>query len=102
MQSQLLSSDAYFLREQLSNENIELLLVNGRSATDWLQRVCGTVLNPLYSINGYSAYPAYLFEGIVLGRVRVIAWSTYLQHRSVSYALKAVIKAAVAKRIRES
>ena len=99
VQSRLLDADAHFLREQLSNENIELLLVNGRGATDWLQTVCGTDLNPLCRITGYSKYPAYLFQGIILGRVRVIAWSTFLQHRSVHGTLKTVIKERVAQQI---
>ena len=102
VQRRLLGSDAYFLREQLSNENIELLLVNGRSATDWLQVVCDTNLNPIYRITGYSKYPAYLFQGVVLDRVRVIAWSTYLQHRSVPYTLKAAIRAGISRCVQES
>ncbi len=91
----LLLADANFLREQLTNENIELLLVNGIEAADILQGAFCTKLEELCPVE-VSGKRTKLFVGSILGRVRVIAWSAYIQ-RGVSHERKAALAERIAQ-----
>ncbi len=79
LQNQLIDADAKFLRHQLTAENINLLLVNGRGVKDQLQRKLGATLREVTPIAGYGNRDTRVFVGTLLDRVRVIAWSTNLQ-----------------------
>ena len=102
VRSSLIDADAQFLKEQLSNENIELLLVNGKDATKQLLRVFCTSLGELSRIE-LSGKQTRLFDGFILGEsVRVIAWSAYVQSRFIKIELKTAIEARVAQLCQES
>ena len=101
VRSCLLDSDLPFLKEQFRNENIELLLVNGKRATKEFENAFCTELKELCPVE-ISGKPTCLFEGVILGRVRVIAWSAFLQHWTVGDELKTAIRARVAQLAQES
>ena len=98
-QSQLLDSDAPFLREQLSNENIKLLLINGISAADGFQRAFCAKLDELSPVEALGRR-SQLFDGFILDRVRVIAWSVSVQ-RGVSRQLRAALAERVLQLTKE-
>ena len=103
----LLNADAQFLKEQLSNENFELLLVNGTGVINQLKKVFQRgfrerCLDELGPIPRFGSYPTRLFTGCVLGRVRVIAWNVNLQSsRGVSGRLRAALAEHVAQIAKE-
>ena len=97
----LLSADVRFLKEQLSNENIKLLLVNGKDSTARFKRYFDTELKELCPVE-VNGKPASLFAGVTLRRIRVIAWSTFLQHWSVHDELKFAIRSRVAQLAQEA
>ena len=97
----LLDDDAQFLREQLSNENIELLLVNGSGVACPLQEMFETefkelCLDELGLIPGFGKNRTRLFTGSVLSEVRVVAWNVNLQS---PYGVTPELKAALAERV---
>ena len=96
----LLLADASFLKEQLINENIELVLVNGIDATDIFQGALCKELEELCTIE-VSGKRTRLFVGTILDRIRVIAWSVYLQ-RGVSHASKAALADRIAQLTQET
>lgn len=79
LQKQLLEEDAHFLAEQLRNENLRLLLVNGMGVVNQLQMTIAGSLEEQEPIVGYASSNTRLFSGMLFDRVRVIAWSTNLQ-----------------------
>lgn len=81
-QSCLLKRDIPFFKEQLLNENIKLLLVNGRSAKQGFESAFGKKLSKLPSLQA-NGKTIRLYEGRVLDQVQVIAWSAFVQ-RGVS------------------
>ena len=94
---QLLDADATFLLDQLSNENIKLLLVNGSGVIRQLKRSFNTQLNEADPIVGYGHHDTRLFTGTICGGVQVVAWSTNLQSSfGVSTALKTELATQVA------
>lgn len=94
---QLLDADATFLFDQLSNENIKLLLVNGSGVIRQLKRSFNTQLNEADPIVGYGHHDTRLFTGTICGGVQVVAWSTNLQSSfGVSTALKTELATQVA------
>ena len=93
-QSCLLDSDLPFLKEQFRNENIELLLVNGRRATKEFESAFCTKLRELCPVEACGK-TTQLYDGFILDRVRVIAWSAFVQ-RGVSSKLKSALAERVA------
>ena len=77
-QSCLLDSDLPFLKEQLRNENIKLLLVNGRRVIKEFESAFCTKLRELRPVEAYGKTIC-LYDGFILDRVRVIAWSAFVQ-----------------------
>lgn len=77
----LIAEDTAFLVDQLQNEKIRLLLVNGASA--WMQLKSATIgkLNIEHekTICGHSYQPCRLYYGRLFSKVCVVAWSTNLQ-----------------------
>lgn len=97
IRKRLLEADAPFLVEQLTNENIQLLLVNGKGVIDQLQRIVGSTLEQREPIVGLAHRDTNFFSGTILDRVPVIAWSTNLQSSfGVSTELRAAIRDRVA------
>ncbi len=103
LRNRLLDADAPFLLEQLSNENIQLLLVNGMGVVRHLQRIVHTTFEELAPIVGFGRKHTRLFTGTILDRVRVVAWSTNLQSSfGVTSELRSEIAAQVAELARRS
>ena len=104
----LLDADARFVKEQLSNENIELLLVNGSGVACPLQEMFETefkelCLDELGPIPGFGKNRTRLFTGSVLSEVRVVAWNVNLQSPyGVTPDLKAALAELVAQLTQES
>jgi hypothetical protein len=73
----LLRDDAVFLRQQLENEQIAVLLLNGRSVIAQLQHAFGIPLAVSQRIAS-GRLTTELVTG-VLGRCAIIGWSTNLQ-----------------------
>lgn len=104
----LFDADARFLKQQLSNENIGLLLVNGTGVKDQLQKVFKTdfkerCLDELGSIPGFNGNCTRLFTGTVLNRIRVIAWNVNIQSsRGVTNELRCLLAERVGQIAQES
>jgi hypothetical protein len=93
---QLLAEDAAFLAEQLKNERLRLLLVNGMTVIRELRRTLAPDLDELEPIIGYAHVDTRLFAGSVFDRVRVIGWSTNLQS---SFGVTTELRAELANRV---
>ena len=99
LKDDLIDADAGFLRQQLTNENVKLLIVNGKSVIDQLQRKCGARL--MY-VDGIRKYNTRFVVGTVFDRVCVTGWSTNLQsQRGVTTEWKAAIGGRVAQLVRD-
>jgi hypothetical protein len=75
--ARLLRDDATFLRQQLENEQIAVLLLNGRSVIAQLQHAFGIPLAVSHRITS-GRLTTELVTGI-LGRCAIVGWSTNLQ-----------------------
>jgi hypothetical protein len=98
VRNRLLEADASFLVEQLSNEKIRLLLVNGMEVVRNLRRTMGASFDELDPIVGLAYQNTRLFGGTILDRVRVIAWNTNLQS---SFGVTTALRAGIADRVAE-
>ena len=96
LRNRLMDADAEFLRQQLSNENIRLLLVNGRGLIDQLQRRLGATLDEVDPIAGLGRYDTPLFRGTLFARVSIFAWGTNLQS---SFGVTSELRTAIANRV---
>ena len=77
IRQRLIADGAPFLAEQLRNEMIELLLLNGRAVINGFATALGAQLSQVATVDGgrtTTAFYAGRYE-----RVRVIGWSTNLQ-----------------------
>ena len=98
LRNRLIDDDSRFLLEQISNENIQLLLVNGMGVYRQLTRVIKETLVELNPIIGFGCCDTRLFSGSIFGRTRVVAWSTNLQS---SFGVTSQLRAEIAKRVGE-
>lgn len=96
LRRQLIENDAPFLEEQLSNENIQTLLLNGMGVIRALQRVLKTTLDELDPIAEIGFQKTRLFTGNLFGRVAVIGWSTNLQS---SFDVSNELRVRIAERV---
>jgi len=96
LRNRLLDADSPFLIDQLSNENIQLLLVNGMGVVRRLQQTVNATLGEVDPIVGLGNHDTRIFTGTILGRVRVIAWSTNLQS---SFGVTSKLRNEVAERV---
>ena len=97
LKKRLIDADAGFLKAQLVNENITLLLVNGNGPAQQVRRKLGATLRDIDYIDGLWRHRVRLCEGKVFGRVRVISWNPNLQSsRGVGNELKLEIAKRVA------
>lgn len=94
----MLNADSPFLVEQLSNENIELLLVNGMGVVRQLEPTVNATLAERDPIVGIGHNDTRLFTSTILDRVRVIAWSTNLQS---SFGVSSELRHEIAERVGE-
>jgi len=94
---QLLADDAAFLAEQLQNENLQLLLVNGRRVFRELRQSLMRDVVELPPISGLGHVDTRLFAGKI-GRVQVFAWSTNLQS---SFGVTNELRTELGKRVAE-
>ena len=78
LKDNLIDADAGFLRQQLTNESVKLLMANGKSVIDQLRR---RYYARLMEVDGILNYNTRFFVGTIFDNVCVIAWSTYLQLR---------------------
>ncbi len=92
----LLDADAPFLIEQLRNENIRLLLVNGMGVLRQLRRIITVEIRDVAPIKGLGRHDTRMFVGKVFNHVHVIAWSTNIQS---SFGVSTPLKKELATRV---
>ena len=98
IRNRLISADAEFLRQQLTNGSVKLLLANGKSVIDQLRRRYDA---RLMEFDGIRNYNTRFFVGTIFDDVCVIAWSTYLQSRFVNAERRTAIANRVAQLVRD-
>ncbi len=99
LKDSLIDADAGFLRQQLTNESVKLLMANDKSVIDQLPRKCGA---RLMSVGGIRNYNTRFVVGTVFDRVCVIGWSTNLQSQpGVTTEWKTAIAGRVAQLVRD-
>lgn len=96
LRKRLLDADSPFLMEQLSNENIQLLLINGMGVLSQLLPMFNTNFDETDPIVGFGPCDTRFFLGTVLDHVRVIAWSTNLQS---SFGVTSELRTEIAERV---
>lgn len=99
LRKRLIADDARFLEQQLRNENIRVLLVNGAGTWRQLRRMAAgrLVITGQTQIEGLGYQPTTLIKGQLFGRVQLVAWSTNLQSSfGVTTALREALPTAVA------
>lgn len=79
VREQLLVADGGFLLQQLRNEHIRLLLVNGMTPVRQLKRLASLTLVEQHPLSVCSYQPTRLFVGNLFDRILVVGWSTNLQ-----------------------
>ncbi len=94
----LLRDDVPFLFEQLTNENIEILLLNGQMVVSAITRDWNVKLDKSAPIAGLARQDTRLFAGMILDRVQTVGWSTNLQS---SRGVTSKLKKALADRVGE-
>ncbi|MBA3470949.1 MAG: hypothetical protein H0T53_15045 [Herpetosiphonaceae bacterium] len=99
--SRLLHEDAGFLRQQLENERIDVLLLNGRSVINHLQWAFNMALQPVSTNLSSGRLATEIVVGSGIGRCTIIGWSTNLQSsfgvtRELRQQLAAVVATLVA------
>jgi hypothetical protein len=95
---QLLEADGAFLLQQLRNEHIRLLLVNGMTPVRQLERLASLTLVEQHRLSACSYQPTRLFVGNVFDRILVVGWSTNLQS---SFGVTNVVREQLADRVAE-
>ena len=94
----LLDRDGSFLIDQLENERIRLLLLNGTGVIRGFQRVSNTRMQEITPPVPGNRHPTRMFMGQTRTGIRTIGWSTNLQS---SWGVTAELRAAVTKRVGE-
>ena len=74
----LIAADAAFLRQQLTEERITTLLLNGRSVIDTFTQAYGVSLKTVQTVRDRSV-SASLVAGVALQGIVVVGWSVNLQ-----------------------
>lgn len=93
----LVAADREFLRAQLENEPIELLLLNGRAVVNAFRDSLGGTLKQEPNAVADGSVTTSIFTGRH-GDVRVLGWSTNLQS---SFGVTRILRAKLAIRISE-
>ena len=92
----LLRSDVPFLKEQLASENIRLLLVNGSGVINQLQTHTDAALDEVDPIIGFGSAKTRLFVGSIIGRIKIVGWSTNIQS---SFGVTRDLRIEIARRV---
>jgi hypothetical protein len=96
LRKQLVSDDTGFLAEQLQNERLRILLVNGNGVVQQLRMALASDIEHVDTITDLAHCDAKLFAGTI-GAVRVVGWSTNIQSsRGVTRELRAEIASRIA------
>jgi len=79
VREQLVAEDVDFLGKQLQNENIDILLINGRGAlTHFSQQFINKItIDEVHIIN--SRQPVKIYAGSGFGKITIVGWSTNIQ-----------------------
>ncbi len=96
VREELIDADSIFLKEQLSRENIRLILLNGSAVISQLKRRFNTHLNEVAPITGIGHTNTRIYEGLIFGGVQVVAWSTNLQS---SFGVSSRLRSELASRV---
>ena len=94
VQCRLLRNDTPFLLEQLTTENIEILLLNGRTVVSATSKEMNTTFDEF----GLAHQDTRLFAGMVRDRIQVVGWSKNLQS---SPGVTRKLKKALAEKVGE-
>ena len=94
----LLSTDVPFLIQQLRNENIRLLLVNGMGVVKQLRLIIDSSLEEVDPIIGIGHIKTRLFVCQIFDRTRVVAWSTNIQS---SFGVSNGLRSELSYRVKE-
>ena len=92
----LIETDVPFLVEQLANENIQVLLVNGAGVIGQLKKYTVAKLDEVDRIVGYANVDSKLFVGTLLGRIKIVGWSTNIQS---SFGVTRELRGEIARRV---
>ena len=82
--------------EQLANENIQVLLVNGAGVIGQLKKYTVAKLDEVDRIVGYANVDSKLFVGTLLGRIKIVGWSTNIQS---SFGVTRELRGEIARRV---
>lgn len=96
LKNQLIDADAEFLKAQLTNENITLLIVNGSGVVEQLHRKLGAILREVDHIDGMWQHRVRFCAGKLFDQVRVISWNVNLQS---SQGVSNELRLEIAKRV---
>lgn len=103
IRDQLLGSDGPFLLQQLQNEQIKLLLVNGMQVIKRLQKLALINFHEQSPLSVRAYQPTKLFIGTLYDRILVVGWSTNLQSSfGVTKELRNELATSVAKIVRSN
>ncbi len=93
----LIKRDRNFLSKQLTNENIEILLLNGRSVINEFQVAFECNLSKHIKLEEGKLLSE-IYQGYLFGKIKVIAWSINLQSsRGVTNTFVETIAQTIAK-----
>lgn len=95
-QEKLIQADLGFLKKQLSQDNIQVVLVNGSGVINELKQRIDTRLDEVEPIKGIGRFATRIYEGVILGDVRIVAWSTNIQS---SYGVSNELRKELASRV---
>ncbi len=95
LRNRLLQDDAAFLAEQLRNENIRLLVVNGNGALKKLRQGIMADLKEAEPIVGFGRQSTRLYVG-TFHKAKVVGYSTNLQS---SHGVTGALRVELAKRV---
>lgn len=98
IRERLVDEDAKFLASQLQNENLKVMLVNGKSVWKQLKKSMADDLkfDEAEPICGFAHCDTRVFVSTVFDRVRVVAWSTNIQS---SFGVTTELREELARRI---
>ncbi len=92
----LMETDVRFLLEQLKNENIRLLLLNGAGVINEFQTRTNIDLIEVDRVNDLGRNKTKLSTGTMLGRIKIVGWSTNIQS---SFGVTRELRREIARRV---
>jgi hypothetical protein len=95
----LLRDDVQFFRQQLEQESLKLLLVNGQSVVSQLKKSGVCDIEEIEAIAGFGNYDTKMYAGTAFGRVAIVGWSTNLQS---SFGVSRQLREELARRVKDA